>query len=204
MEFKYQIGWNKYKTKSQVFEVAKKYLYSFELGKIPSSAAYEIQWLKDLFATHEDAAIRLPKGVLEIHIVKGGYNTRCFAVLTENDTLEDFSYKKCLSTAPTSRHRMFRNACRQAVDDQITAFRGGAAKSMHVDHVAPQTFEKLVRTFCQLHDIDINKVEYDYSARKGAMFVDPNLVRAFSHFHRHNAVLRLIPKSLNISLPKTY
>jgi Ca2+-binding EF-hand superfamily protein len=119
----------------------------------------------------------------------------------------------------------FRAATRRAIDPQITEYREWyikkykdndgrfpckkmgimlSRKEEHVDHIPPQTFDKIVRDFLKLNKLDISMVEFSgYGDREIVTeFKHDELKLIFATYHRQTAILRVISKVENLRQPK--
>jgi hypothetical protein len=169
---------------------------------------------------HPDYGTKVGAGVqgFEVQRDKEWGTTRHFVIVRTDGTRTDFSYQKCLM--PASRLKLFKQACRHVIADQILHFRdqelanldGGwlvcpvlgvrvGRDQIHVDHAPPWTFDRLVTDFANTRGVDVDAVILtgfqDNEIRKG--FEDPRLNDEWRLFHKSNARLRLVSKRANLS-----
>ena len=91
-------------------------------------------------------------------------------------------------------------AFRYTIEDQIKAFksknwddfcRQNGYKKWHVDHIHPMTFEKLVKDFLLIYQIDFESIKTHTDLATGSdTFSDPLILSQWQEYHRDNAKLR--------------
>ena len=173
-----------------------------------------------LLQSHPDRDAKIGIGVASIHVQPDSEwgTTRHFVIVRTDGTHTDFSFKKCLT--PASPLKLFKQACRHTVADQVTRFRASRLSAtpeavflcpvlgvaidrdeMHVDHTPPWTFDSLVLKFIEQEQIDVHATGVtgfgDNEIRKD--FQDSAMRERWQEFHRLNARLRLVSKKANLS-----
>ena len=106
---------------------------------------------------------------------------------------EAMSWLKCCGMI--SRRGEISAAYREAVEDQIRPHR---VPGMHVDHVAPMTFARIVELFEAQHgSASYDEVDHLSFVQERALFVEPRR-RQFAEFHRAFAVLAVVTPEENM------
>lgn len=149
--------------------------------------------------------------VSDIFVDRDDYGGRCFWIRLTDGTTEPFSYHFCIS----GKHKIvslgleFTTAARNEVASQTIAFKESFFASrdiqfcpiddtmIHiydsvVDHVAPATFNKLLRDFVQLADVDVERCEFKNKNHRSRTFKDRKLAASWQRYHSEFAVLRVI------------
>lgn len=173
--------------------------------------------VKDLFLNHPEASIKAPDGIhgfVVKTVYQSGHATKCFNVRRQDGTLVDFSFNVALRGELTSLQTLILAACREAVFDQICAFKSKASQigyfqcaisgipidpdDAECDHLAPVTFQKLVNDWQLVLANEGHQAisEYDLSSnaevRTEVVFVNQSLRESFARYHEAYAVLRII------------
>ncbi len=219
----YIVGGEAFRTKKAVTERVQGILYAYELGQ--SLNPDDFFFIYDLLSNHKNADEKIGCGVASITVEQNPtFRTkRNFWVIRKDGSKTDFSFLKCIT--PVTPMKQFRSACRNAVVNQIQQFKivhfrkyaneQGLVKCpiteqwvnremAHVDHIHPQTFDNLVRTFIEERNIDINSIEYKKltDGMIGRDLADENLVSDWAEYHRQNAQLQIISRTANLSIVK--
>lgn len=215
MQTNIQIGRKEFKTKKEALGHYRKILNSYEIGDALTISDFED--LMSLLATHPRVDKKIGVGVREIRIGKLRYNTRAFEIVRIDDTTEYFSYTKRINS-PKSNFSKFLKTCRHTIQEDLRLvkleyFKKHSRKGMvkcqetsellkweelSVDHRQPNTFSVIVDRFIELHDIDLDAIEYVSKDGAPDEFADKNLIKAFKNYHREKANLRIVRKDLNL------
>lgn len=180
----------------------------------------DTEFLNDLLELHPRCEEKVGCGVSAFKFKTNPEytNTRTIFIVRTDGTETDFSWTKCIDGE--TPERLKRAALRRAVIDQIIEFKRevfscgrivcpetGEELSWdfcHVDHCAPNTFDKLVDDWLAAQNLTIDSIEITPSR-------DSSFSRALSNeaqceswreFHRQRKQLRLLSPSANLSLPK--
>lgn len=171
--------------------------------------------MADLLLRHPSAERKIGCGVRAIWIRRNGPFGSGFYVERLDGTFEDFSYKQCLR--PFTHASKAKFAFRRAIDSQViavktAAFRGADSilcaetgepitwETAHVDHEAPDTFARLLETYCAERGIDLDAIEL-YEPKGGIGKLLPPAIEAdWAEWHRQHARLRVISAEANIRL----
>lgn len=146
--------------------------------------------LEDVLDLHPRAEEKRSGGIAHFRIVplNGGRETQ---IVRPDGSIEVFSWLKCLGMVSARQEMM--SAYREAVDDQIAPLR---QPGMHVDHVAPWTFARIVADFEKKHGAATMQ-EVDFSALlRSNRFASPRR-ELFAEHHRRLAVLEVVSPSVN-------
>lgn len=175
-------------------------------------------FLLQLVQRHARASDKIGAGIAHFKVLTNtfyGGSTRCFHLFRVDGTHSDFSYVKCIST-PTPWEE-FTDALRSAVMDQIIAVREAAFGSSevilcpiknismsrnvtHLDHVAPYTFEALVKQFMDeewLHE-ENPPATVGGDNKIGRRLADKEMEDRWRYFHATHAKLRVISKEAHM------
>lgn len=194
------------------------------VARYPDGAAIsqvDTAFLKDLLELHPRVDEKVGSGVNSFTInTNWEYsNTRTIFINRTDGSRTDFSWIKCID-GETS-HQLQMQALRVAVMDQIIAFKQsqflhgrtvtcsetGEALSWqdcHVDHCAPDTFDKLVADWLASERITIEQVTISPSRDSSFHRNMTDEVQRLSWWNFHNArkKLRLLSPFANLSIAK--
>ena len=182
-------------------------------------------FLYGLFHHHDEWAEKAGEGVMGFTTQMTSHGTRCFMLRRHCDAEIDIGFTHAVKLIPSTRAKErqpqklldFRAGARTAITEQIRLFRDqglvGAAScpvtgetlgrhNVAVDHLAPNTFDQLLFSFCQANQI--NPLGVVVGSRDGvvAFLEDTSLRVAWEDFHLKHAQLRIISKTGNLKLPK--
>ncbi len=212
----FSIGNIVFKTKATAKKHIQKILRSALLGQpLPPD---EFTLIRDLLQRHPEASKKIGCGLLHITTATACYGTIHFLAVRVDGSSTDFSYASCLDRkVPTVRESMF-DACRDAVNNHIKAFKRGkfetgtcicaisgvalAMDEAHVDHFQPQ-FHVIVENFFKEHpqynidDPTLITVPADNQTR--TQLTNPTMKAEFIAYHERVAELRIIKQELNWS-----
>jgi hypothetical protein len=172
-----------------------------------------------LLLNHPRALEKIGSGLKGIKVSTGhNASNRCFHAIRSDDTIEDFSIKKCINGDHSDFHK-FCIACRKAVEEEIRAYKreyfsqngnsDGQVKCQatgkaisydeaHADHREPFTFSAIVHFFVQAKQLDLSSVSYITAGQYGNSLADEELKESFKSWHKANAKLRVIDKRINL------
>ncbi len=198
------------------------------LARTPDSTMVsdpDSDFLHGLFQHHDEWGEKAGVGVKGITTQMTSHGTRCFMLLRNCDTEIDIGFTHSIKLIPSTRAKErqpqrlldFRAGARTAITEQIRLFRDqrlvgdvscpvtGESLGRHnvaVDHIAPNTFDQLLFSFCQANLI--NPLGVIVGSRDGVVAVleDTNLRVAWEDYHLKHAQLRIISKTGNLKLPK--
>jgi hypothetical protein len=165
-----------------------------KVGRVEAGSSLFIM-LESLLAAHPRAAVKLAPGV-EGFAVARGRTGREVRILRPDGTEEPLSWRKCCGDGGDTSD--IRQSYREAVDDQVAPLR---RQAMHVDHVPPMTFERIVRDFEAVHGpATAAEVDHD-TLLHGVRFIEPRR-SLFAEYHRGVAKLEAIPMLENLTRPR--
>lgn len=210
-----QIGEQSFKYKKDALSHFKRILNSYEFGEYLDQDDFSDVY--HLLKNHPKAKEKIGVGIKQFRIKKSSYGTKCFELIRSDSTTDHFSYIKCINGArkPIS---VFRRACRKRIQEDLRSAKqnyfdnnskDGRVKcqetgelltweNLNVDHRQPNTFSVIVDRFIEVHDIDLEKIEYVNYDGGGQVLVDENLTESFREYHKEKANLRLVKNSLNL------
>lgn len=211
-----------FSTKTSLENRIKEILYHYQLEEFLSERDFEFMF--EILKLHPEFETKLGIGVKNFFIAQNPQykNTRNFWILRLDNSTTDFSYKECLKE--TSHEKRFINACRYAVEPYTMQFKQDffdhlsgkpyiipetgesiSFNGSHVDHIAPNTFDQLVKDFVKENNIDISQVQINKSGVDNQFndsFVNRDLERLWIDYHKTHAKLRVTSKRENLTLPK--
>ncbi len=215
------LGFKLFQTKRMALDHFTEMLNRYSPG-VPISEADQDE-LKSLILRHHNAAEKTGPGIQSIKVVRDAYGKWCFAIQRTDGTATDFSLRKCINGVPDSPFQNVAKALRHCVEGYMIDYRkrlvaefGDAHQRVpcaitgdliswreaHLDHIAPDTFEKLVERF--LLDRKLLPENIALADKRdisfGRSLVDEALEADFYTFHERYARLRLIKKEENLSL----
>jgi hypothetical protein len=219
----YELACETFRTKTAILDRCRAILKrTADGGLIPTE---DLPFLLELFQCHDEWATKSASGVLSVAARRTEQGTRCFDLVRRDGTCEDISFVHCVGLLPTARSasrlpqalKDYRNAAREAITPQVRAFRDAALKSpctcpitgealtrdtAAVDHVPPQTFDRLLYTFSQGEGINPLVVRVCSHQGTVPVFEDTHLNTRWCEFHATHARLRLLSRLGNLQLPK--
>jgi hypothetical protein len=210
------IGEYEFDNKTSLMGFIHEILYKYPLDRSLNIADFE--FVCDLLGNHPDSDEKIGVGIAEIHIVEQSQTgkNRHFQITRLDNSSTDFSFLKCIRIPKP--YVKFAAACRKVIQPQIVDFRNKSftfsnflicpitnekitASTCHVDHIAPKTFDYLVKEFIKLDGIDVGLVPYVQSDQQiGEIFQDTGIQDRFCSFHQCNAELRVVSKEANLSV----
>ena len=216
---KITIGEFEFNTKKEAKELYKDILNNSNLDEALKGEAFN--YVMALLLNHPNVNTKMAgQQVKSLIVSQGKYQSnRCFHLIREDDSIEDFSIGKCID-GEYSGFRKFSIAARQVVEDELLQYKikyfeekgnkdnkvkctiSGELISKdeaHVDHREPFTFSAIVHFFIQSKNIDLDKIKYCNENQYGNIFEDTALINEFNEWHKQNAILRIVSKSKNMS-----
>ncbi len=213
------IGDKVFKTKIEAKKFTQEILYRNPVGR--PLVGEDLSFVYDLIQLHPKKDEKMGSGVKNIVIKeeRGVGSTKCFYIIRNNETEIDFSFYKCLYNSLDEPRKLFNISARRVVADQIIGFKDGYFEenqnedgmvssaisgellnknSCHVDHIPPETFNKIVDDFINENSIDVNTIEFDRSGI-GCTFIDESIKLLFSDYHGERAKLRIVSIFENLS-----
>jgi hypothetical protein len=210
----YEVGGERFKSKAALTERVRKILYSypFEEELQPDDFAF----MSSLLLRHTESTRKIGVGLAKMKVMPGLHKTRCFFLIRIDGTESDFSFVNCINgKAPLQD---LRTAMRFAVQDQSRALRDAAfsrarvltcpitgavitSAEAHVDHIPPDTFERLVDRFLLEHGVDPTTVALggDGDGEMQCYLVDDAFRTTWTEYHRAHARLRIVSVRANLS-----
>jgi hypothetical protein len=181
--------------------------------------------LAELLTRHPEAAEKIGAGIDHFEVrMAPQFSTQCFWVVRTDGTATDFSMGSCITGRAKSVSQEFREACRMAVQNDISAAKRtyfnerqdasgrvpceitGRPLTMdeaHADHREPMRFEVIVAGFLaskSRDEPDPAWLTVSRDAQAVTTFVDRAIHEEFRDYHRRLARLRWIDDRVNLSL----
>ncbi|AJO78641.1 DUF3223 domain-containing protein [Pseudomonas sp. MRSN 12121] len=204
------LGPFEYKSKKELMDRLKNYLYNAPVGVITNKLA--VKKLHLLVAMHPDASRKIGNGIDHFRIERNELGAGKGIKLVRMDGSEDsFSYKRCITGVTQSSHGKVCEALRFAVRPQLIAFRDAVGlptkcaatgvditerQDLHIDHVEP--FWRLLERFCGDHGIDLTKLGTIGNGEQLSL-TNQYISSAFEEYHRLHAKLQPLLKTANIA-----
>lgn len=215
----YPVGGMTFRTKQQIVEHVRAILDRTPIGATLERDDYT--FMLDLLQRHRWAAQKIGSGA---HAIRVDLNThwkprKMFTLIRVDGSETDFSYRAYIY--PASAEADFREACRQAVVEDVLEFKRKAFDAhanafneiccaisgdlvawneAHVDHAPPWTFQAIVEAFVCDQGADVANAplagheDNEFQHR----FVDAGLAERFRNFHNERARLRVVTRSANL------
>lgn len=219
----YEIAAELFTTKESIKSRCREILEETPDGDIVADE--HLQFLFELLMFHDEWRDKTSTGVTAITTQTTEQRTRCFVLLSQSGHGIDISFPHAIKLIPSSRSSNltpqklldYRAAARVSVEGQISNFRAEALSTkpvcvitndrLHggnsaVDHIYPETFDRLLFDFSQTHGINPLSVVVDSVNGTVATFNDVQINRAWQQYHKLNCELRLISRIANLQLPK--
>lgn len=210
-----KIGEIEFATKKEALTHYKTILNSYDFGKELNTNDFND--IIDLLETHPSVKEKIGVGIEKVRVAKVQYNTKSFELVRIDGSTEFFSYTKRIN-APKTNFTKFREACRQAIQDDLRSVKleyfkkyskKGQVKcqeskelakyeELNVDHRQPNTFSVIVDRFIELNNLGIEKIEYIQVAGGPNELKDDKLKQDFRKYHQDKANLRIVKKDLNL------
>lgn len=218
------IGNRVFKTQKEAERFIQEILYKYKIN-IPLHGD-DLVFICDLIKCHPDKDSKIGIGIKSIIVnMDVKFNkTRHFSIVRLDDSIMDFSFRKCLLSNLDEPIKLFHSSARRAVADQIIYFRDNIflneqnsngeipcsitgilinKSDSHVDHIYPNTFYKIVSDFIKINNIDVNNTEFiEASDGIGREFADNIFKSTFSDYHRKVANLQIVSPLANLKQKK--
>jgi hypothetical protein len=210
-----KIGDIEFATKKDALTHYKTILNTYDFGE--QLTKNDFNDIMNLLETHPRVKEKIGAGIENVRIAKVQYNTKSFELVRTDGSTEFFSYTKRIN-APKTNFTKFREACRQAIQDdlrnvKLEYFKKHSKKGqvkcqeskelakyeeLNVDHRQPNTFSVIVDRFIELNKIDIERIEYVKIDGGPNELKDDSLKQEFRKYHKVKANLRIVKKDLNL------
>lgn len=210
-----KIGEIEFATKKGALTHFKAILNSYDFGQELSTTDFND--IMNLLETHPRVKEKIGVGIDKVRIAKVQYNTKSFELVRIDGSTEFFSYTKRIN-APKTNFTKFREACRQAIQDDLRSVKLGyfekhskkgqvkcqesneiaKYEELNVDHRQPNTFSVIVDRFIELNKLDIENIEYLQVDGGPNELKDEKLKQEFRIYHQDKANLRIVKKDLNL------
>ena len=210
----YTIAGQTYPTKQAVTQRCRDILNGTRCNQIVEDQADE-EFLLDLFSYHTEWPTKQGLGVAGITVQDTGHGTHCFWLNRTDGQLIDISFAHAVKHLPSAKTATlipqglidFKNGARQAIKDQIVAFRqanpGITIGAIHVDHVYPRTFDALLFGFCLEYFVNPLTVEVVEQDGCQHYITDTTIRQTWQAYHQRYAKLQVVPKQVNLSAQKS-
>ena len=147
-----------------------------------------------------------------VECVPNAPDQRRFVIRRTDGSLRDWSWRDALT--PESPLKRLTGVLRYLISGQILSFRNNTperdcyncrvalSSDSHVDHVAPNTFESLVRQWTHINSLTPESIEIQSRSGYGqhSTLADSRLSVNWENFHRSNAVLAMACRKCNLSV----
>jgi hypothetical protein len=205
----------KFATKKDAINHNKTILNSYEFGEYLNQD--DLKDVLELLDTHPNVKEKIGSGIEKIKIAKLKYNTKSFELIRTDGSTEYFSYTKRIN-APKTNFTKFREACRQAIQDDLRNVKLGYFdrfskkgkvkcqetgellkwEDLSVDHRQPNTFSVIVDRFIELNNLNLCEIKYFQIGGDMDEIEDDELKEKFRQYHKDKANLRIVKKHLNL------
>ena len=204
-----------YKYKKDALSFFKAKLNSYDFGAVLNEE--DIADITALLLENETRKDKIGCGIKEIRIGKVQFGTKCFQIIRNDLTTENFSYVYCIN-GDLKPFTKFSNACRNAIHKDLqnvkqkyfdqNSFKGkvkcqetallSSWTELNVDHRQPNTLSIIIDRFIELHKIDLQNIEYETDEDNKSLLVDKDLENKFRDYHMEKANLRIVRKEKNL------
>jgi len=214
---KIKLGQYEFRTKKEAQELYREILNNTQLDEPLEGENFE--YVLALLLSHPKVTKKIGCGLKSLIVSEGKYNgSRCFHLVREDNTIEDFSIGKCINGDHSDFHK-FLIAARRVVEDDILQYKikyfednGNQEKKVkcqltgelitkgdtHVDHREPMTFSVIGYFFVNSNEINLSQVQYINENQYGNIFQDQKLIEEFKTWHHLHAKLRIVAKKKNL------
>jgi hypothetical protein len=172
-----------------------------------------------LLSGHPRAQEKIGVGLRALTIASDEMGGQCFHIVRTDETVDNFSYNKCIAGDPAP-FTAFSLACRRAVEDDLYEFKVSyfttnqdkdekvrcpetkkriAFGEAHVDHRSPLSFSVIVKFFIDSRTLDLAKVKLKREGLYGNELGDAALAENFRLWHKKTAMLRVIEAGRNLA-----
>lgn len=204
-----------FKYKKDALLYFKTKLNSYDFGEILNED--DTKDIIALLLENETRKDKLGSGIKEIKIGKVQFGTKCFQIIRNDLTSDNFSYVYCIN-GDLKPFTKFSNACRNAIHKDLHIVKQkyfdqnstkGKVKcqetgilsswtELNVDHRQPNTLSIIIDRFIELYKIDLKNIEYETDKDNKSVLVDKDLENKFRTYHMEKANLRIVRKENNL------
>ena len=158
-------------------------------------------------------------GIKKIFIGKVQYNTKCFQIEYDDNSIDIISYRLLINQPKITDFDYFVMAARNAVKDdinnvkrkyfEVNSTKGivkcqetgelSEWKDLVVDHRQPNTFSIIIDRFIEVNKMDFSIITYKTDENNFLQFESSSLKERFREYHKTKATLRIVRKELNLS-----
>jgi hypothetical protein len=204
-----------FKYKKDALLYFKTKLNSYEFGEILNKE--DTADIIALLLENETRKDKIGCGIKEIRIGKVQFGTKCFQIIRNDLTSENFSYVYCIN-GDLKPFTKFSHACRNAIHGDLhnvkqkyfdqNSIKGkvkcqetGILSSwteLNVDHRQPNTLSVIIDRFIELHNINLNNIRYETDENNKRVLADKDLENKFRDYHMKKANLRIVRKEKNL------
>jgi len=216
---KYSYNGVEFNRKEDVTIFVRKILYKYEDYEFINQKDFE--FLYDLLKKgHYNSDNKIGCGVAGIFIKNNNYGNRCFFLKRLDGSEEHYSFVKCIH--PKHPLQDIKNACRTAIREDIIEFKTNFfhkntdsddsvicpftgtkvyEETCHVDHVPPQTFNKIFSEWVHKISIDPKSIKIINNGKDEMIkdFEDLKIKNSFIDFHKKMMKLRITSQLGNLS-----
>lgn len=210
------IGEKVFKYKKGALQYFKTMLNSYNFGDIISKS--DQNDIVALLLQNDTREHKVGSGIKEIRIAKVQFGTKCFEIVRNDNSIEQFSYTLCIN-GDRKPLTIFNTACRNSIYQDLRSVKQayfdkhsskGKVKcqetgilssweELNIDHRQPNTFSIIIDRFLEVNDINLSKLQYTKSEDNKIQFLDEELANRFRQYHRDKANLRIVRKENNLS-----
>lgn len=190
--------WRGSRTKAEKVQIVREALAAAPTGMVPATGElHDLMWA--LVEAHPRSAEKRAPGIVGFRVRRMRKGSEIFLHYSDG-TFIGISWLKCCGAL--SERTEVRNAYRDAVEDQVAPLR---RPGMHVDHVAPMTFARIVELFEAEHGVATADHIEECPRGPGTEWVQERTRlleprrSLFAEFHRALAVLEVVTPHENLS-----
>jgi hypothetical protein len=208
------IGKKEYRSKKEAISYYRSILNSYNFGQTLNESDFaDLIDLLNYWQSEDETESTFY--VEYIKVSKVQFNTKCFEVFYSDKTSCYISYLLCINNQKYTSEKLFYNACRNSVKNDIHAVKshyfkgcGGLARCQEtgilskweelvIDHRQPNTFSVIIDRFKELNNIDIESIQYNSDEKNNIVFSDISLSEKFREYHNEKANLRIVRRECN-------
>lgn len=203
-----------FKYKKDALAYFKTKLNSYDFGEVLNEE--DTADVKALLLENKTRKDRIGCGIKEIRIGKVQFGTKCFQIIRNDLTIDNFSYVYCIN-GDLKPFTKFSHACRNAIhkdlhDVKQKYFGQNSIKGkvkcqetgilslwteLNVDHRQPNTLSIIIDRFIELYKIDLTTIKYETDKDNKSLLADKDLENKFIDYHMEKANLRIVRKEKN-------
>ncbi len=204
-----------FKYKKDALLYFKTKLNSYDFGEVLNNE--DTEDVVALLLKNETRKDKIGCGIKEVRIGKVQFGTKCFQILRNDLTIENFSYVYCIN-GDLKPFAKFSNACRNIIHSDLHNLKQryfdqfsvkgkvkcqetgilSSWKELNVDHRQPNTLSVIIDRFIELYNIDLKDIEYETDKNNKSILVDKELETKFRKYHMEKANLRVVRKEKNL------